>query len=141
MRQAAPPWVRRSKFLMRPAVNLESLGGRWRQGSKQGGGGDLTEMENSYYWFLLWFITVYYGYYGTFLKDFIDSEPRHQKSLEILIFEKTLEKASQFITDITEYYGYYRNCYYRILQNITVRNIPPGLKAITSMGTWHGGGV
>ncbi len=46
------------------------------------GGGDITEMKNSYYGFLLRFLTVllrfimefYYGYYGTFLKDFIDSE-------------------------------------------------------------------
>ncbi len=44
------------------------------------GGGYVTEMENSYYGFLLRFITVYYGYYGTFLKDFIDSEPKPQKS-------------------------------------------------------------
>ncbi len=72
-------------------------------------GGDITEMENSYYGFLLRFITVYSGYYGTFLKDLIDSEPRHQKSLETLIFEKNLEKSSRFITDIKEYYRYYGN--------------------------------
>ncbi len=87
------------------------------------------EMGNSYYGFLLQFITditeFYYGYYGTFLKDFIDSEPRHQKSLETLIFEKKLENRADLlrkkrnITDITEiaiteYYGY-----------ITVCNIPP----------------
>ncbi len=32
--------------------------------NNQQGGGDITEMENSYYGFLLRFITVYYGYYG-----------------------------------------------------------------------------
>ncbi len=54
-----------------------------------GGGGYITEMENYYsitgfYYGLLRFITditeFYYVYYGTFLKDFIDSEPRPQKS-------------------------------------------------------------
>ncbi len=62
------------------------------------GGGDITEMKNSYYGFLLWFITdineFYYRYYGTFLEDFIDSESRHQKCLKTLMFEKTLEKSS-----------------------------------------------
>ena len=32
------------------------------------GGGDITEMENSYYGVLLRFITVYYGYYGVLLR-------------------------------------------------------------------------
>ncbi len=48
-----------------------------------------------------------------------------KKSLETPTFEKTLEKSSRFITDITEYYGYYGNRYYGILRNITVRNISP----------------
>ncbi len=68
-------------------------------------------MENSYYGLyyglLRSFITditeFHFGYYGTFLKVFIDSESRHQKRFETLTFEKTLEKSSQFITDITEY--------------------------------------
>ncbi len=38
----------------------------------------------------------HYGYYGTFLKVYIGSESRHQKSLETLTFEKTLEKLSRF---------------------------------------------
>ncbi len=38
--------------------------------------GDIKEMENSKYGILLWFFTVYYGYYGFFLGDFVDSGPK-----------------------------------------------------------------
>ncbi len=74
------------------------------------GGGDITETENSYFGFWLRIITVYYGNYGTFLKDFIDSEPRPQKAPETLMFEKTLENRADLL---------------RILRNITVRNVSP----------------
>ncbi len=90
-----------------------------------------------FYYGLLRFITditeFYYGYYGTFLKDSIDSEPRPQKTPETLIVEKTLEKSSRFITDITEYYRYYGNRYYGILQNITVISPPPLLRSTTGV--------
>ncbi len=97
------------------------------------GGWDITEMENSYYMFLLRFITVYYGYYGVLLRILRDFPwgfywlwtETPQKAPETLIFEKNLEKSSRFIMDITEYYGYYGNCCYEILRNIPVRNISP----------------
>ncbi len=38
---------------------------------KQIGGGEITEMENSFYGFLLRFITVCYGYYGIFRADLL----------------------------------------------------------------------
>ena len=81
-----------------------------------------------FYYGILRFITditeFYYGYYGTFLKDFVDSGPRpSKKARKALIFGENQEKSGQFITDITEYYGYYGNGYYGILRNITVRNI------------------
>ncbi len=42
-------------------------------------------------------------------------------------------KSGQFIQDITEYYGFlYRNRYYGMLQNITVRNIFPPCSWLTS---------
>ncbi len=72
-------------------------------------------MRNTYFplynGFLLQFdsnITgFYYGYYGTFHKDFVDSGPRPPKGPEALIFfGKKLEKLGRYITNITEYYGY-----------------------------------
>jgi hypothetical protein len=66
-------------------------------------------MENSYNRFLLQdFITIYYG---TFLKNCIDSESRHQKILETPTFEKNLEKIEP------NYHGYYGIL--RILRDIT----------------------
>ncbi len=35
---------------------------------RQGGGGHITEMKNSYYGFLLRFVTVYYRYYGVLIR-------------------------------------------------------------------------
>ncbi len=71
----------------------ENEEGLMASGTYSQGGRDITEMETEFY----------YGYYGTFLKDFIDSEPRPpQKAPKTLIFEKNLEKPSRFITDITE---------------------------------------
>ncbi len=61
--------------------------------------------------------SVYYGYYGTFLKILLTL---NQDTKNTLTFEKTLEKLSRFVTDITEYYGYYGNRYYEILWNIAV---------------------
>ncbi len=84
------------------------------------GGGEILQKckipITGFYYGLLRFITditeFYYGYYGTFLKDFIDSEPRPQKSPQNPhIWEKHGK-----IEPI--YYGYYG-----ILRNITVRNI------------------
>ncbi len=85
------------------------------------------------------FITVYYGLLrilrsfitdvtGLSLRILLTLNQDTKKSLETLTFEKNLEKSSQFITDITEYYGYYGNRYYGILRNITDRNISPALK-------------
>jgi hypothetical protein len=70
------------------------------------GEGDITEMENSCNGFLLRFITditeFYSRYYATFLRILLNLNQDTKKSLEPLIFEKTLEKSSRFITDITE---------------------------------------
>ncbi len=92
------------------------------------GGGDITENGNSCYGFLLRFITFYYGYYGTFLKDLLTlNQDTKKKKPRNPTFAKTLEKSSRFITDIAEYYGYYGNRCYGILRNITVRNISHAL--------------
>ena len=69
---------------------------------------------------------------GLFLRILLNLNQDPKKAPETLIFEKTLEKSRQFITDITEYYGYYGNCYYGILRNITVVISPPCLNAWVS---------
>ncbi len=64
---------------------------RWRGGGGRyyGNGKFLLRVFIIVYYGLLQFITEFcYGCYGTFLKGFTDSEPRHQKSLETLVFEK-----------------------------------------------------
>jgi hypothetical protein len=84
-------------------------------------------MENVYYGFLLQFITdikeYYYGCYGTFLKDFVDSGPRSPKKAP---------KPSYIWGNPGKigpiYNGYYRIL--RILRNITVRNISPTLEGL-----------
>ncbi len=77
------------------------------------GGGDITEIKKFQ---LRGFITVYYGLLrilwvfitditGLFLRFLLTLNQDPQKAPKTLIFEKTLEKLSRFITDITEYYG------------------------------------
>jgi hypothetical protein len=53
------------------------------------GGGDITEMENSYYGVLLRFITVYYGYYGLLLRILRDFFLK-----DLLTLDQDLEKSS-----------------------------------------------
>ncbi len=96
------------------------------------GGGILRKCKipiTGFYYGLLRFITditeFYYGYYGIFLRIILTLKQDPKKAPETLIFEKTLEKASRFITDIMENYRYYGNRCYEILWNITVRNISP----------------
>jgi hypothetical protein len=84
-------------------------------------------MENSYCSFLLRFITdimeFYDGCYGTFLKDFIDSERSPKKTHKIIIFKKNLEKNQADLLRIL-----------RILRNITVHNISPSTAEAKRLG-------
>ncbi len=69
-------------------------------------GGGITEMENSYYGFLLRFITVYYGVFiaditGLFLRISLNLNQNPQKAPETLKFEKNPRK-------IERYYGILR---------------------------------
>jgi hypothetical protein len=76
---------------------------------------------------------------GLFLRIFLTLNQNPEKAPKTLIFEKNPGKSSRFITDITEYYGYYGNRYYRMLKKLrSVISPPPcnihSSKAVGSLG-------
>ncbi len=101
--------MRRSKGVVQQVSMSNQRGeGRYHENGKF--------LLKGYYYGLLRFITeFYYGYYVTFLKDFIDSEPRPQISTRNSNIRRK-KPGKELI-----YYGYYGIL--RILRKSLLRNI------------------